>query len=171
MARVMDIPTQLWPIVLPKNHGQLNTLRFISASNKFQQSFRKIMFSHVMVGANDLEASRNFYDAVLNTLGIPAGVINNGTRYFYRTPKGSFSITKPLDGQAATPANGGTIGFLAETMEQVHAFHAAGIANGGTPCEDPPGTREGPFGSLNLAYLRDPTGNKICALHRPPKAA
>ena len=129
------------------------------------------MFSHVMVGTNDLEASRKFYDAVLSTLGIPPGVFNNGTRYFYRTPKGSFSITQPIDGQPATHANGGTIGFLAETAEQVHAFHAAGIANGGTTCEDPPGSREGPFGSLNLAYLRDPAGNKICALHRPPKAA
>ena len=129
------------------------------------------MFSHVMVGADDLEASRKFYDAVLGTLGIAPGVINSGTRYFYRSPKGSFSITKPLDGQFATHANGGTIGFLAETQEQVLAFHAAGIANGGTTCESPPGPREGPFGSLNLAYLRDPAGNKICALHRPPKAS
>ena len=127
------------------------------------------MFSHVMIGTNDLEASRKFYDAVLRTLGIPAGVINNGTRYFYRTSKGSFSITKPINGQPATYANGGTIGFLAETQEQVLAFHAAGIANGGTHCEEPPGPREGPFGSLNLAYLRDPDGNKICALHRPSK--
>ena len=129
------------------------------------------MFSHVMVGANDLEASKKFYDAVLGTLGIGPGVINNNSRYFYRTPKGSFSITKPLDGQPATPANGGTIGFLAETLEQVHAFHAAGVANGGTHCEEPPGPREGPFGTLNLAYLRDPIGNKICVLHRPTKPA
>ncbi len=129
------------------------------------------MFSHVMIGTNDLEASRKFYDAVLKTLGIPAGVINNGTRYFYRTSKGSFSITKPINGQPATCANGGTIGFLAETQEQVLAFHAAGITNGGTHCEEPPGPREGPFGSLNLAYLRDPDGNKICALHRPSKPA
>ncbi len=129
------------------------------------------MFSHVMLGANDLEASKKFYDAVLNTLGIGPGVINNNTRYFYRTPKGSFSITKPLDGQPATPANGSTIGFLAETLEQVQAFHAAGIANGGTTCEDPPGPREGSFGILNLGYLRDPTGNKVCVLHRPSKPA
>ncbi|MEI7496365.1 MAG: VOC family protein [Betaproteobacteria bacterium] len=129
------------------------------------------MFSHVMIGANDLEASRKFYDAVLGTLGIAPGVINNDMRYFYRSPKGSFSISKPIDGQPATHANGGTIGFLAETPEQLLAFHVAGIANGGTTCEDPPGPREGPFGVINLAYLRDPTGNKICALHRPPKPA
>ena len=129
------------------------------------------MFSHVMIGANDLEASRKFYDAVLGTLKIAPGEINNETRYFYRSPKGSFSITKPIDGQAATAANGGTIGFLAETPEQVQAFHAAGIANGGTTCEDLPGPRKGPFGALYLAYLRDPSGNKICALHRPSKPA
>ena len=122
-----------------------------------------------MVGANDLEATRKFYDAVLGTLGIAPGVINKDIRYFYRTPTGTFSFTKPIDGQPATPANGGTIGFLAESLEQVHAFHAAGIANGGTTCEDPPGPRDGAFGILNLAYLRDPTGNKICVLHRQAK--
>ncbi len=127
------------------------------------------MFSHVMVGANDLEATRKFYDAVLGTLGIAPGVINKDIRYFYRTPTGTFSFTKPIDGQSATPANGGTIGFLAESLEQVHAFHAAGIANGGTTCEDPPGPRDGAFGILNLAYLRDPTGNKICVLNRQAK--
>ena len=127
------------------------------------------MFSHIMLGANDLEATRKFYDAVLGTLGIAPGVINKDIRYFYRTPTGTFSFTKPIDGQPATPANGGTIGFMAESLEQVHAFHAAGIANGGTTCEDPPGPRDGAFGILNLAYLRDPTGNKICVLHRQPK--
>lgn len=127
------------------------------------------MFSHIMLGANDLEATRKFYDAVLGTLGIAPGVINKDIRYFYRTPTGTFSFTKPIDGQPATPANGGTIGFLAESLEQVHAFHAAGIANGGTTCEDPPGPRDGAFGVLNLAYLRDPTGNKICVLHRQAK--
>jgi catechol 2,3-dioxygenase-like lactoylglutathione lyase family enzyme len=127
------------------------------------------MFSHVMFGANDLEASKDFYDAVLGTLGIPPGTLNNGTRYFYRSPKGSFSITKPINGQSATPGNGATLGFLAETPEQIHAFHAAGMAHGGTACEDPPGPREGPFGTIHLAYLRDPSGNKICALYRPAK--
>ena len=97
------------------------------------------MCSHVMFGANDLEASKDFYDAVLGTLGIPPGTLNNGTRYFYRSPTGSFSITKPIDGQSATPGNGATLGFLAETPEQIHASHAAGMAHGGTDCEDPPG--------------------------------
>ena len=126
------------------------------------------MFSHVMLGANDLEASRKFYDALLATLGIGPGMANN-QRYFYRSPTGTFAITTPLNGQAATHGNGGTFGFLAQSVEQVNAFHAAGVANGGTTCEDPPGFREGPAGKLYLAYLRDPTGNKICALYRVPK--
>ena len=126
------------------------------------------MFSHVMLGANDLEASRRFYDALLGTLGIGPGVANK-QRYFYRSPTGTFSITTPINGQAATHANGGTLGFLAQSEEQALAFHAAGVANGGTTCEDPPGYREGPAGKLYLAYLRDPSGNKICALFRPPK--
>ncbi len=127
------------------------------------------MFSHVMVGVNDLEAARKFYDAVLSTLGTTPGILNQGTRYFYRSPAGSFSITKPLDGNPATPANGGTVGFLAKSSEEVIAFHEAGLANGGTTCEDPPGFREGGAGKMFIAYLRDPDGNKICALFRAPK--
>lgn len=126
------------------------------------------MFSHVMLGAHDLEASHRFYDALLGTLGICPGVANK-QRYFYRSPTGTFAITTPINGEPATHANGGTLGFLAQSEEQVRAFHAAGIAHGGTTCEDPPGYREGPAGQLYLAYLRDPSGNKICALYRVPK--
>lgn len=127
------------------------------------------MFSHVMVGANDLEASRKFYDAALGALGMSPGVLNRDIRYFYRSPTGVFAFTLPLDNKPATPANGGTIGFMAKTAELVDAFHAAGIANGGVSCEDPPGYREGPAGKMYLAYLRDPIGNKICAMYRAPK--
>jgi len=126
------------------------------------------MFSHVMLGVNDLEASRKFYDALLGTLGIGLGVANK-SRYFYRSATGTFAITKPIDGAPATPGNGSTIGFVVQSAEQGDAFHAAGIANGGTTCEEPPGFRDGPAGHFYLAYLRDPDGNKICALHRPPK--
>jgi catechol 2,3-dioxygenase-like lactoylglutathione lyase family enzyme len=127
------------------------------------------MFSHVMVGVNDLEVSKKFYDALLGTLGIGPGVANNN-RYFYRSATGSFGITTPINGEPASFANGGTIGFNMQSPEQADAFHAAGIANGGATCEDPPGWREGSVGKLYLAYVRDPDGNKICALHRPPKA-
>ena len=127
------------------------------------------MFSHVMVGAADLEKSKKFYDAVLGTLGVEPGAAN-GTRYFYRTKTGMFAITKPINGAAASGANGGTVGFAATDTKAVDAFHAAGVANGGTTCEDPPGVRDGAAGKLYLAYLRDPSGNKICAMHRMPKA-
>jgi len=126
------------------------------------------MFSHVIFGVNDLETSRKFYDALLGTLGIGPGVAN-GSRYFYRSPAGLFGITKPLNGEPATHGNGSTIGFSAQSPEQADAFHAAGAANGGTPCEEPPGFRSGPAGPLYLAYLRDPDGNKICALYRPAR--
>ena len=126
------------------------------------------MFSHVMLGTNDLEASKKFYDAVLGALGIGPGVANKN-RYFYRSPTGSFAITTPVNGAPATHGNGSTIGFNASSVEQVDAFHAAGVANGGTTCEDPPGLREGGAVKLYLAYLRDPDGNKLCALYRPAK--
>jgi catechol 2,3-dioxygenase-like lactoylglutathione lyase family enzyme len=123
------------------------------------------MFSHVMIGTNDLEKAQSFYDALLGTLGVPPGRVDRH-RIFYRTKTGVFSVSKPIDGKPATHANGGTIGFAAASPEQADAWHAAGIANGATPCEDPPGEREGPAGKLYLAYLRDPDGNKICAMCR-----
>ena len=126
------------------------------------------MFSHVMLGASNLDKSKQFYDALLGTLGIGPGVANR-KRYFYRSRSGTFGITTPINGESACHGNGSTIGFTVESPEQGAAFHAAGLANGGTTCEDPPGFREGEMGRLYLAYLRDPDGNKICALHRPPK--
>ena len=123
------------------------------------------MFSHVMLGANDIEASKTFYDAVLGALGHAPGVYDDQGRVFYFTDNGIFALTKPIDGKPATCGNGSTIGFAAESPEAADAWHAAGLANGGTTCEDPPGAREGAM-KLYLAYLRDPAGNKICALHR-----
>ena len=125
------------------------------------------MFSHVMIGTNDLEAAKSFYDKLLGTLGVPPGTVDRH-RIFYRTKTGTFSVSKPINGEPATPANGGTIGFTANSPEQADAWHAAGIAHGGKTCEDPPGVREGMGVKLYIAYLRDPDGNKICALHRMP---
>ena len=126
------------------------------------------MFSHVILGVNDLEMSKKFYDALLGTLGIGPGIANKA-RYFYRSPTGSFGITTPINGEPATHGNGSTIGFNMQSPAQADAFHAAGVANGGTSCEDLPGWREGSVGKLYLAYVRDPDGNKICAMHRPAK--
>ncbi|WP_407165573.1 VOC family protein [Bradyrhizobium sp. ORS 111] len=123
------------------------------------------MFSHVMVGTNDLDKAKAFYDALLATLDVrPARV--DGHRIFYVTKAGVFSVSKPINGEPATHANGGTIGFACNSPEQVEAWHAAGIANGGKSCEDPPGVREATVGKLYLAYLRDLDGNKLCAMHR-----
>ena len=124
------------------------------------------MFSHVMLGANSIEDSKVFYDAVLGALGYGPGFIDPKGRCFYMTPTGVFALSKPIDGQPASHGNGSTIGFAVTSAEQANAWHAAGLANGGTACEDAPGVREGVNGSLYLAYLRDPSGNKICALMR-----
>ena len=127
------------------------------------------MFSHVMIGTNNLDRAKTFYDAVLGTLGVPPGFVDRH-RVFWRTPTGVFSVTLPIDGQPATNGNGGTIGFAAQSTEQADAWHAAGLAQGGKTCEEPPGVREGAAGKLYLAYLRDPDGNKICSMYRLPKA-
>jgi catechol 2,3-dioxygenase-like lactoylglutathione lyase family enzyme len=125
------------------------------------------MFSHVMIGTNDLEKAKSFYDALLGALGVPPGRVDRH-RIFYRSKTGTFSVSLPIDGKAATFANGGTIGFAADSAEAADAFHAAGIAHGGKTCEEPPGIREGSGMKLYIAYLRDPDGNKLCALHRIP---
>lgn len=124
------------------------------------------MFSHIMVGANDVQQSQAFYDAILGAMGYKAGVVDAKGRCFYANKSGVFAITKPINGEPACHGNGSTIGFAAASSAVVDAWYAAGIAHGGTPCEDPPGVREGANGKLYLAYLRDPSGNKICALHR-----
>jgi catechol 2,3-dioxygenase-like lactoylglutathione lyase family enzyme len=123
------------------------------------------MFSHIMIGTNDLEKSKKFYDAVLGTLGVPPGFVDRH-RVFWRTPSGVFSTSLPIDGKPATISNGSTIGFACKSSEEADAWHAAGLAHGGKTCEDPPGVREGATGKLYLAYLRDPDGNKLCGLYR-----
>jgi len=123
------------------------------------------MFSHIMVGTNDLEKAKTFYDALLGTLGVPPSFVD-GHRMFYMAPAGVFCVSLPIDGKPATHANGGTIGFKCDSPEQLHAWHDTGVAQGGKSIEDPPGLRESPMGNMHLAYLRDLDGNKLCAVYR-----
>jgi catechol 2,3-dioxygenase-like lactoylglutathione lyase family enzyme len=128
------------------------------------------MFNHVMVGSNDIERSKRFYDAVLGMLGAGQPYRDVATtghiRLFYRHDGSTFCVSEPINGQEATSANGGTIGFKCSSPDQVTRFHDIAVANGGTTCEEPPGLRDGTLGALHLAYVRDPDGNKLCAIHR-----
>ena len=126
------------------------------------------MFSHVMIGSNDLARSKTFYDALFEALGGKPGRTDPKGRLVYVRNGAALMVSTPIDGAPATHANGGTIGFAMDGPEQVDAWHKAGLAAGGTAIEDPPGPREGSSGPLYLAYLRDPDGNKLCALHRLP---
>ncbi len=129
------------------------------------------MFNHIMVGSNDIERSKRFYDAVLATLGVGEPASNKAstghTRLFYRHDGGVFCVSEPINDEAATFSNGGTIGFKCNSPELVHQFHDTAVAHGGTSIEGPPGLREGTQGPLYLAYVRDPDGHKLCAIHRP----
>lgn len=125
------------------------------------------MFSHVTIGANDIAATKTFYDAILGVLGVPEGHIDERGRLSYTHAGGRLLITRPLDGNPAASGNGHTLGLLAGSPEMVDAWHAAGIANGGVTAEDPPGIRNATGGrTLYLAYLRDPSGNKLCGFHK-----
>jgi catechol 2,3-dioxygenase-like lactoylglutathione lyase family enzyme len=127
-------------------------------------------FTHIMVGAKDVAQGKSFYDTVLGTLGWPAGHEFRPGTVFYSHNGAAFGVGNPADGGNATHANGGTIGFAAQSKEQVDAFHAAGLANGGS-CEGLPGKRPGAPGNAYGAYLRDPTGNKICTFCQLPEGA
>jgi len=124
------------------------------------------MFSHMMVGSNDLARSKKFYDALFGAVGGKEAIVDPKGRLMYLHNGGIFMVTAPIDGAPACHANGGTIGFAMETPEQADAWHAAGVANGGVAIEEDPGVREGAGMKLYLAYLRDPDGNKLCGLHR-----
>jgi catechol 2,3-dioxygenase-like lactoylglutathione lyase family enzyme len=129
------------------------------------------MFSHVMVGSSDIDRAKRFYDAVLGVLGAGEAMRNlnstGQTRLFYRHDGGVFCVSEPLNGEPASFGNGGTIGFKCSSPEQVRKFHDTAVEHGGISVEDPPGLREGSMGAIHLAYVRDPDGNKLCALHRP----
>lgn len=126
------------------------------------------MFSHIMIGSNDIPRSKQFYDALFAAMGGKPGNQDAKGRLAYAHNGGVFMVTPPIDGKPATAANGGTIGFKMDSAEMAAAWHAAGVANGGASIEDPPGVRPG--GAMYLAYLRDPDGNKLCGFFRVPKA-
>ena len=129
------------------------------------------MFNHVMVGTNDIERAKQFYNAVLATLGVGEPLVNKAnsghTRLFYRHDGNTFGISEPINDEPATCANGATIGFKCNSPEQVKEFHDVAVANGGTSIKDVPGLRQTSLGALHLAYVRDPDGNKLCAIYRP----
>jgi catechol 2,3-dioxygenase-like lactoylglutathione lyase family enzyme len=128
------------------------------------------MFSHIMLGTSNFDAAKEFYDKVLGTLGARPGTINIAAtghkRAFWMHNGGMFMISEPINDQEATCSNGSTIGFACDSLEQVKAFHDAAVAAGGTSIEDAPGPRTGPMGTLNLGYVRDLDGHKLCMLHR-----
>ena len=129
------------------------------------------MFSHIMIGTNDIERAKVFYDAVLGVLGVGEAMQNTAgsghERLFYMHDGAIFGVSEPINDEPATVANGATIAFKCKSPEQVREFHDTAVAQGGTSIEDAPGLREGSMGPMHLSYVRDPDGNKLCAIHRP----
>lgn len=129
------------------------------------------MFSHIMVGSNDIDRSKQFYDAVLAVFGAGKAMRNEAKtghmRLFYPHDGNMFCVSQPINSEPATHANGGTVGFKCNSPEQVQQFHDVAVANGGTSIEAAPGLRESPMGAMYLSYVRDPDGNKLCGMYRP----
>jgi catechol 2,3-dioxygenase-like lactoylglutathione lyase family enzyme len=130
-----------------------------------------MMFSHVMLGTNDIEKAKAFWDKVLGVLGAPGGMENTSDsghkRVFYMHDGNAFGLSQPINDQQATSANGMTIGLKCSSEAEVRELHDVAVANGGTTMEDPPGLRETTMGPMHLCYFRDPDGHKICGIHRP----
>ncbi|HTC11654.1 MAG TPA: VOC family protein [Acetobacteraceae bacterium] len=124
------------------------------------------MFNHIMVGSNDIARSKKFYDALLGAVGGKPAREDAKGRLIYAHDGGVLMVSNAIDGKPACHANGGTIGFKMASEAQAKAWHDVGVANGGKSIEDPPGVRPG--GTAYLAYLRDPDGNKLCAVYRLP---
>ena len=128
------------------------------------------MFSHIMIGSNDIDRTKSFYSKVLAVLGAGEPLVDvnstGQTRLFYIHDGNIFSITQPINGEPAGTANGTTIGLACDSPEQVKELHDVAIANGATAIEEPPGPREGAMGTMHLCYFLDPDGHKICGLHR-----
>ena len=129
------------------------------------------MFTHVMIGTNDIEGAKRFYDAVLGVIGAGEGMFNTAAtghvRLFYRHEGNTFCLSEPINDEPATPANGGTLGFKCDSEAQVQEFYDVAVQHGATPVEAEPGLRNGSTGPVFLAYVRDPDGHKLCALYRP----
>lgn len=129
------------------------------------------MLSHIMIGSNNIEKTKQFYNAVLAVVGAQepfVNVSNSGhTRLFYLHNGSTFSISEPINNEPVSTANGSTIGFECSSPEQVKEFHDVAIANGGISVEDPPGPRSSNMGVMHLCYFLDPDGHKICGIYRP----
>lgn len=128
------------------------------------------MLNHVMIGTNDIDVSRSFYNSVLGVLGARNAIVNlnetGQTRLFYVHNGSTFCISEPINGEPANPANGFTIGFVCNSPEQVMEFHDVAIKNGATSVEGPPGVRENTMGKKYSCYFLDPDGHKVCGMHR-----
>mgnify|MGYP001421593598 FL=1 len=128
------------------------------------------MFSHIMLGTNDLVASRRFYDAVMPTLGCACHDAGDSyAGYGLQEDMGSGQnclwLGLPADGKAATCGNGTNVALLAETREQVDRFYATALAAGALD-EGAPGLRDVHL-HFYAAYIRDPDGHKLVVVcHR-----
>ncbi|MFL5846563.1 MAG: VOC family protein [Solirubrobacteraceae bacterium] len=125
-------------------------------------TIRRVCVDHLTLPVADLEASQAFYSAVLAALEFNEERVEGLPTW---GPPGAedFSIAP-----GAPPPDGMHLAFLAETREQVAAFHAAGLAAGGRDNGEP-GPRPKYHEGYYAAFLLDPDGNNVEAvLHERP---
>ena len=125
------------------------------------------MLSHVTLGATDIERAAKFYDRVLATLGIVrVKTFKAGIGYAQEGFAGiepPFWVLRPFDRKPPSAGNGAMIAFSAKTRSAVDAFHKIALESGGRD-EGAPGLRPHYHPNFYGAYVRDPSGNKLCAV-------
>lgn len=128
------------------------------------------MLHHVSVGVSDVARAATFYDAVLRTLGYKRVMEFMPYALAYGEDHPEFWIQLPHDQRPMSVGNGVHLGFVARTKDQVHKFHAAALAHGGSNNGEP-GPRPDYGPDYYGAFVYDLDGNKIEAtLHAAPKA-
>ncbi len=129
------------------------------------------MIGYVTIGAQDGEKSGKFYDALMGAIGNERKFSDGGWIGYGCAGEDGHSVyvCPPFDGKPATAGNGTMIAFVAPSKDAVHLAYEAALANGGTD-EGSPGPRPPDSSTFYGAYLRDPTGNKICVFAKGPFA-
>lgn len=131
------------------------------------------MIGYATLGTNDITKARNYYDALLGSIGAKrimefGDELGGFTMWGTSWDRPGLALTKPYDGNTATAGNGNMIAIVLDERAKVDAFHAKALELGGAD-EGAPGLR-GEEGDQAFygAYFRDPEGNKLCAFRVGP---
>jgi hypothetical protein len=116
------------------------------------------MIGNVIVGSNDLEKARNFFDVVLAELGGKRARGSHRLQCYSAGEGPMLAVCTPYDNQPATVGNGIMVSLVAPSRDLVDKVHAIALASGAMDEGAPRRHNDTFYG----AYFRDLDGNKVC---------